>query len=76
MNASIKLGGFAVAAALVFGGAYGIGQLTAPVSAAPDAAHGGGHGGDHSAGPGAAALTAAGEAPGGWAAGRPGRLPT
>jgi hypothetical protein len=65
MNASIKLGGFAVAAALVFSGAYGIGQLTAPVSAAPDAAHGGGHGGDHSAGPGAAALTAAGELPAG-----------
>ena len=49
MNASVKLGGFAVAAALVFGGAYGIGQLAGPTGAAPGAAHGGGHGGNSAA---------------------------
>ena len=65
MNASVKLGGFAVAAALVFGGAYGIGQLTGPTGAAPGAAHGGGHGGDSAADQGVAAPTAAGELPAG-----------
>jgi hypothetical protein len=44
MNTAAKLGGFAVAVILAFGGAYSIGQATGPVGAAADLAHGGQHG--------------------------------
>jgi hypothetical protein len=44
MNTAAKLGGFALAVVLAFGGAYGIGQATGPVGAAADLAHGGQHG--------------------------------
>ena len=39
MNVAAKLGGFVLAAGLVFGGAYGIGQATGPVGAVPGGAH-------------------------------------
>jgi hypothetical protein len=58
MNAVAKLGGFALAVVLAFGGAYGIGQATGSVGAVPDAAHGSGQ---H----GAAATPASGELPAG-----------
>lgn len=44
MNTPAKLGGFALAVILVFGGAYGIGQATGPVGATPGTPHGGQHG--------------------------------
>lgn len=44
MNTPAKLGGFALAAVLAFGGAYGIGQETGPIGAAADTAHSGQHG--------------------------------
>src|SRR5918998_230232 len=44
MNTPAKLGGFALAAVLAFGGAYGIGQATGPVGAAAGTAHGDQHG--------------------------------
>ncbi len=68
MNAATKLGGFALAAGLVFGGAYGIGQATGSVGAASDAAHGSGQhsSGQHSSGQhGAAATPISGELPAG-----------
>jgi len=43
MNTPIKLGGFALVAALVLRGAYGLGELTGPASPAPDPAHGDDH---------------------------------
>jgi hypothetical protein len=58
MNATAKLGGFALAVVLAFGGAYGVGQATGSVGAVPDAAHGNGQ---H----GAAATPTSGELPAG-----------
>ncbi len=43
MNTPTKLGGFALAAALVFGGAYGVGQETGPIGTPAATGHGGGH---------------------------------
>lgn len=67
MNTPAKLGGFALAAVLIFGAAYGIGQWTGPTGAAPDTDSGGvtadsagvGHGDGHSA-PASGALAASG----------------
>lgn len=60
MNTSIKLGGFALVAAVVFAGAYGIGQATGPVGAPPENPHDGGQHGTAPAPPGGAELPAGG----------------
>jgi hypothetical protein len=50
MNTATKLGAFALGLAVVFGAAYGVGQVAGPVAAADSRAtadaHGGGHGDD------------------------------
>lgn len=43
MKTSTRLGGFALAAALVFGGAYGVGQAAGPIGTLTDTGHRGGH---------------------------------
>ena len=60
MNTPAKLGGIALASVLVFGGAYGIGQATGPVGAAPATGHADG-GGNHGEQRGAAATTLVGD---------------
>ncbi|MGI9062802.1 MAG: hypothetical protein ACR2FQ_03150 [Pseudonocardiaceae bacterium] len=65
MNVGAKLGGFALVAALVFGGAYGIGQATGAVGTAPDVPDRDGHGSSHGDPHGAAPERTAGELPAG-----------